>query len=201
MRINLKLHELNRKHLEQYLVLRKYSILLYQHSQNSHIMCSFVSSWMLGFPTVLQPTEKSYTVSPLVKRLLFPPHPLWLAVIAKVLLTARLLWMPFSNTLSSSGRALCCQDNTPSPLPSFPTFSQSQKALEEIKNNFLKNVKSLMPELPAYTFTQRWTWIHCQEKNKSTQMGQRQENNNVPKSEIQVEDSFHYDKRNCLWPF
>lgn len=103
MRINLKLHELNKKHLEQYLVLRKYSILLYQHSQNSHIMCSFVSSWMLGFPTVLQPTEKSYTVSPLVKWLLFPPHPLWSAVIAKVLLTARLLWMPFSNTLSSSG--------------------------------------------------------------------------------------------------
>lgn len=98
-------------------------------------------------------------------------------------------------------RPLCCQDNTPSPPPSFPAFSQSHKALEEIKNNFSKNVESLMPELPASTFTWRWTWIHCQEKNKSTQMGQRQENNNVPKSEIQVEDSFHNDKRNCLWPF
>ena len=61
-------------------------------------MCSFVSSCMLGFPTVLQPTEKNYTV-----KWLFPPQPLWLAVIAKVPLTARLLCVPFSNTLSSSG--------------------------------------------------------------------------------------------------
>lgn len=66
-------------------------------------MCSFVSSYMLWFPTALQPTAKNYTVSPLAKWLRFPPHRLWLAVIANVLLTARLLCIPFSNTLSSSG--------------------------------------------------------------------------------------------------
>ena len=68
-------------------------------------------------------------------------------------------------------RPLCCQDNTPSPPPSFPAFSQSHKALEEIKNNFSKNVESLMPELPASTFTRRWTWIYCQEKTNPPKRG------------------------------
>lgn len=38
----------------------------------------------------------------------------------------------FSNTLLL--RPLCCQDNTPSPPPSFPAFSQSHKALKENEN-------------------------------------------------------------------
>lgn len=141
------------KSIRQYLVLRKYSILLYQNCQNSHIMCSFVSSYMLWFPTALQPTAKNYTLGQSTGQMtVFPPHCLWLAVIANVLLTARLLCIPFSNTLSSSG-LFCCQDNTPSPPPSFSSaFSQSHKALKENENNFSKNVESLDARIHSFYF-------------------------------------------------
>lgn len=107
---------------------------------------------MLGFPTALQPTEKSYTVSPLGMTTLPSSLPL---VGSRCQSSHSQVTADAFQQHPLLLRAVCCQDNTPSPPPSFPTFSQSQKALEEIKNNFLKNVESLMPELPAYTFTRR----------------------------------------------
>lgn len=130
--INLKIKWVRQKAFRTVSALRKYSILLYQNSQNSHIMCSFLCLLICcGFPPY-QPTAKNYTVSPSINDCGVPSSPpLAGSYCQSLLLTARLLCIPFSNTLSSS--CPCCQDNTPSPPPpSSCIFSQSHKALKEI---------------------------------------------------------------------
>lgn len=166
-------------------------------------MCSCVSSSMFGFPTVIQNTGKNSMVSPLAKWLLFPPYLLWPAVTTKVLLNVRLLCIPFSNTLSSSPQLFISKTTLHLLHRLFLHFTRIVRLWKKSKliswEMWISDAGSTsfyyLPPIDELGYAAK------RKKKKSTQMGQRQETNNVPKSEIQVEDCFHNDKGNCLLNF